>query len=220
MTRLALLLCLLLAIAAEPVSADYVWTLGCCDQTGGSPGSQVRTGYKAVPGSTTAQDWSDTYAAHCGFLMYTAGLDSTMVKTGLDRTHYVGPTDPRKYLFNVWCGPDWSTQYQGSEFSVRVWASSTANTPPTGFRLYKLYDPISDTWDRTELTADSIPTTLAGANLSMPWFKCALPVYRTADPLQYRGGYVLELSVPEPSAMSALLCSIGWLAVCIGRRRA
>lgn len=217
--RIVLLLipCFLLLALAGAASADYVWNTICCSSYGSNYGAQLRFGYKATTG-TSQQSWPTPTLAYGGRLTYAGSLDAGLVKTALYKTLYQNP-DPSKYVLQAWVGPDWDIADLGNTFDVRIWGSTTTNTPSAGWRLYKLYDPISDSWGRTELTAEPIPNTAAGASMDAPWFSTSLPIYKTADPMQYRGGYILELSIPEPGCMAAVLTGLAALGAAHRRRK-
>jgi hypothetical protein len=76
-----------------------------------------------------------------------------------------------------------------------------------------LYDPLG-TLSGTVLIPSVATTT--GNNQASPTAKYTMPVYKTAVPMDPGAGYILQIDIPEPSCILALLTGIGLLAL---RRR-
>lgn len=211
------LVCLMLVVLTSAASADYVWNMLCTDSAGGSFGSQVRTGFKVSPGTTSGQSWPTSTLAYGAYVEYTGNLDATMVKSGLYKMNYDGPDDPKKFILAAWCGSD----YAESTFKVKLWGSGTTTLPTGDWKLNKLYDPISNEWGKTELAANFVKVT-AGTTTD-PWVTVTLPVFKAADPMPYGKGYILELTnvpIPEPGSMVAMLSGlVGLVGFGIRRRK-
>jgi hypothetical protein len=223
MKKLVLVGLLALLVAGSASAANYLWNVNSTDTDGVglNYGPQARMGVRTVA-SAVDQTMPSNWLAYAGVLNYTGTLGAGMVKTNLYSTSYVvsPPTaDPGKYILQVWGG----SAYGMSTMDVRIWASTAVNSKPSaGWRLYKLYDPISGVWGRTELTTGDITGATVGSQAS-PWFKVNLPMSgnaKTDTPLVEGKGYILELSVPEPGSMVAMLSGlVGLVGFGIRRRR-
>jgi hypothetical protein len=211
------LVCVLVALVATSASAlpNYIWNVGGYDSAGLN-GNYTFFG-KQNAASTTAMGSGTNVQAFAASLAYTGGLDTSIVKTANYSKFFVSQ-DQSRYILNVWA----ASQFAGETIDVRVWAgTATAAIPANGWRLYKLYDPITDTWGKTELSTSPIMATSNGSAAS-PWFKAALPVFRTGDPLGAKNGYILSLEqpVPEPGSMVAMLSGlVGLVGFGIRRRK-
>jgi len=219
MKKVALVCALLFVVAASASAAPYIWKLNGTDSTGGNYGGLVNVGVKTVSTTPVDQTYDTANAAYVASVVYTGALDTTMVKTNLYASNYTNNTDPKKWILEAWCGNSWNTSTQGANFDLRIWASTSSSTKPsTGWKLYKLYDPISNAWGHTDLGA--VPVATSAGTQDSPWFTTSLPVYKTSTPTEYGKGYILELSIPEPGSMVAMLSGlVGLVGFGIRRRR-
>lgn len=214
MMKKVLLVCVLVvALAGSASAANYLWNAGGYSAAG-TNGSSVGFGVMSTPGVTPANP-GGSFAAVAS-LVYTGGLDGSLVKTALYSKNWVADPGPSVWILQAWGGSD----FAGDVLSVRIWASTASTTKPAaGWNLYKLYDPITQEWGKTKLNTQPLMATSSG-NLTNPWFKADLPAFKTGTPLGAGQGYILAMEIPEPGSMVAMLSGlVGLVGFGIRRRR-
>jgi len=208
------LVCALLAlVVAGSASANYLWQANATSSANTYGGNALQFGYQAAA-ATTGQDWTTAGAAYCAVATLSAGVDGA--KAALNKIDKWTGSDRAPIYLAVWAVNDYGG---GANFDIRFWLGQTNTTGGVSAKplsVKVVYDPVGD-MEGTILGTAPITT---GGSQAAPKVKFNLPVAKTADPLSAGSTYILELSVPEPGSMIAMLSGlVGLVGFGIRRRK-
>jgi len=215
MKRLALVCALVLVVAASAsAGSNYLWNAGAYD-TVGSSGASTSFG-QFTPTGANEFTYPTGASAVCANVVYTGTFGTGMTKTNLYKKQWV-TTGPSTWLLEAWA----PSAFEGSAITLRLWGTTASTNKPTGtWTVTKVYDPVLNSWARTPLGTINCNTITSAGSTASPWFMTTLTLSKTDAPYTATNGYLIELSIPEPGSMLAMLSGlVGLVGFGIRRRR-
>jgi len=217
-----MVICVVLALAiAGSASANYLWQAAATSSANQYAGTALQFGYQSAL-ATTGQDWSTAQAAYCAVATLAAGPAGA--KTALNKIDKWTGVDRAPVYMAVWADNGYGG---GATIDVRLWLGTSNTTNAKVAQKYQVkvvFDPngvlTGQTLQNSLNLADPLVPLTTGGNQAAPKWKANIPVAKTALPLDAGTTYILELSVPEPGSIVAMLTGlVGLVGFGIRRRR-
>lgn len=212
-----LVMCILLAlVVAGSASANYIWKFAATNASNGNAGVAAQWGYFS-PATSTLATWNTSTSAYAAeVVLADAANPGTSAKTSLLAKDFVATgADRTKMYLQVWARSD----FAGNGIDLRAWCSSNADPAPRAqaITVKCVYDPNGALTNTVLLSGVSNATTYTQV---APAGKYTLPVFKSETPGAVGQGYILEVTVPEPGSMIAMLSGlVGLVGFGIRRRK-
>jgi hypothetical protein len=215
MKRTMVICALMALVIAGSASANYLWSFNATNNVNGKFGTAYLGGV-FTPVGVGDQAWTVADAAYAAEVkLATPGSPDSSAKNNLWKKNYYSPTEATKWYVEVWAGDG----FVGETFDFRIWMGAvvtTAGVLPRPLSVKIAYDPVG-TRDGEVLGTVG---TATGGTQAAPTKKWTLAAAKSSTPMASGVGYILEMSVPEPGSIVAMLSGlVGLVGFGIRRKR-